>query len=199
LAGIGSIPFFTAIPFNALQLTSAEAVKLNQFYESTGIRFHEGENAFVLNDPLNKSERISRLEKGDLILMDILLDKEKLSYLKGQIPIPKKYVLKVAEISKIQKAISGYNSIIKSAAKENGLAFVDVFTLMENIEDDMNYNKVSHRMEYKSRSVFSLDGLHPTAFGQALLANEFIRAINNTYDCAIPFVKTLNYKGISFS
>jgi hypothetical protein len=40
---------------------------------------------------------------------------------------------------------------------------------------------------------FSVDGITPTAFGQAIIANEFIKAINKHYQMDIPLIKTSDY------
>ena len=37
---------------------------------------------------------------------------------------------------------------------------------------------------------FSADGIYPTAFGQAVIANEVIKTLNKHYGLAIPLVQT---------
>lgn len=43
---------------------------------------------------------------------------------------------------------------------------------------------------------FSLDGIHPTPRGSALIANEFIKAIEAKYGAVLPRVDPLAYKGL---
>jgi lysophospholipase L1-like esterase len=45
---------------------------------------------------------------------------------------------------------------------------------------------------------FSLDGVHLTGRGYAIIANEFIKAINKTYKSNLPEVNPNAYSGVSF-
>lgn len=198
IPNISSVPYFTTIPYNGLLLDQSDIHSLNERYNSPSICFYEGRNNFVISDPLANTHGIRQIEKGEFILLDILLDKDKLSYLRAIAPIPKKYVLTMTEILKIQKTINDYNTIIKSIALEKKLAFVDINSHVKTTAPDRSYNDKTLHLNYKKKGVFSLDGLHPNPFGQALLANEFIKAINITYGSAIPTVRSRKYKGITF-
>lgn len=196
LPDIHTVPYFSSIPYNGLIINSQDVSKFNKMYLTVGIRFHEGRNAFIINDPELKG--IRQIEKRELILADILLDDKKQAYLNGHIPIPKKYVLSKKELLSVQNAISSYNTSLKSIAEASGLAFVDVNTLLKTARPDRIYNGLEAKLIFKKGGVFSLDGLHPNAFGQALLANEFIREINNRYNENIPMIDINTYKGVEF-
>jgi len=43
-----------------------------------------------------------------------------------------------------------------------------------------------------------LDGVHPTDRGYAIVANEFIKTINQKYGSSLPLVDVTVYKGIVF-
>jgi hypothetical protein len=45
---------------------------------------------------------------------------------------------------------------------------------------------------------FSLDGYHPTEKGYALLANQFIRAINTRYGSTLPLIHCTDCRGVLF-
>ncbi|NNF06364.1 MAG: hypothetical protein HKN21_06360, partial [Candidatus Eisenbacteria bacterium] len=45
---------------------------------------------------------------------------------------------------------------------------------------------------------FSTDGLHPSDVGQALVANEFIKVINDSFGASIPLVDLAEIVGINF-
>lgn len=47
--------------------------------------------------------------------------------------------------------------------------------------------------KYPGGNFYSHDGFYPTAFGQAVIANEFIRALNQHYGMKIPLIKTREY------
>lgn len=197
LPSIANIPYFNTIPYNGLLLTAEEATSLNQDYRSEGIQFHEGKNNFMISTSSMRTER--RLaQKGELILMDVLLDPKSTIYLKGKEPIPKKYNLSPSEALSIEERISEYNLVIQNLAKEKELGFVNVNHLVKSARADREYNPHTLSLDYAKKGVFSLDGLHPNAFGQALLANEFIKAINMTYGTEIQPVRSHQYEGIVF-
>lgn len=172
LPSIESIPYFICIPFNG-----------------------NNGNSFQVND---QTRGIQPLEEGDFVLMDVLLDANKMNYMTGKEPLPKKYVLLKSEITKVKEAIAAYNFSIKKIATEKGLALVDIYQQMINSISDRTYNPTTFNLDYKRRGVFSLDGLHPNAFGQAIIANEMIKAINKTYGTEIQEVRSLQYPGLFF-
>lgn len=173
LPSIEFIPYFTCIPYNGAK----------------------NQDAFLVNDP---ATGIHPLEEGDFVLMDVLLDPDKILYLKSERPLPKKYVLTKTEIKKVKDAIIGYNAAIRKVATEKNLALVDIYSLMLTSQPDRVYNSSTYSLDYKRRGVFSLDGLHPNAFGQSIIANEMIRAIRAKYDVDIPPVRTLQFPALHF-
>jgi lysophospholipase L1-like esterase len=198
LPDIHHIPYFNAIPYNGLMLDMNAATVLNKKYHDVGIHFYEGANPFLIEDPTANASGMRLLEKGELVLLDVLLEEDKSNYLQAKQPIPRKYILNLADVLKIHTAINQYNQVIKSITQEKKLAFVDIHSLIKIAKPDRFYNSVSLNLEYKKRGIFSLDGLHPNFFGQAIIANQFIKAINITYQSKIPLVNILRYKGIQF-
>jgi hypothetical protein len=178
---ISGIPYFNTIPYNGL-LPDRQ----------------KGTQAFVIQSSVNDPAEIRQARKGDLILMDILLDPDALRYLGGEIPIPKCHVITGEEVSLIQDTIAQYNRILRSIAAEKKLAFVDTVTFIKKPGSDRNYDPVSFGIHFKKNQIFSLDGIHLTPLGQALLANEFIKAINRTYGAFIPKISLSKYRKISY-
>ena len=158
----------------------------------------KGKNSFIINDSIDNPKKIRQIKKGESILLDVLFDANKENYLSGKMPIPKKYVLTISEKLKIENTIIAYNKCLKSVADEKKLAFVDVNALLKTACADRVYNGLLHKFNYKNCGVFSLDGLHPNAFGQALLANDFIKAINTTYKAGIPMLDKTKFKNNIF-
>ncbi|MGZ3883183.1 MAG: hypothetical protein ACXVP0_05355 [Bacteroidia bacterium] len=192
-----SLPFFTMVPYNGLLLTPKPAFALSERYKDKGILFTRGLNPFVIHDPSSKKP-FRPAESGDHLLFDLLLDHEKSNYLNGTSPIPKKYVLSAAQLSTVKKAIADYNVIIKSAALEKGLAFVDVNAILKTTVHDRFYSEKDRNVHFRRKGVFSLDGIHINPFGQALLANEFIKSINDTYSTSVPLLNSVKYRGLQF-
>jgi lysophospholipase L1-like esterase len=197
LPSIANIPYFNAIPYNGLVIDDEQAIALNKKYQGR-FSFARGNNPFVVSDIAARPGEIRQAGPGELILLDLVLDKNKEACLSGGEPIPKKYTLTPGEAATVEEAIRQYNSIIRSVAKKKGLGFADVHTLVKGASLDRQYNPVTHQLDYQRRGVFSLDGLHPNAFGQALLANEFIRVLNQTFHTSIEPVQSHHYKGITF-
>lgn len=190
-----SVPFFTSVPYNGLSLSAEKAVELTRKYAAAGITFSEGKNSFLVTD---KNNTLKPLKKDDVILLDILLDPDKAAFMSGEIPIPKKYTLFASEIANIQRAINEYNVLLESAAKTRRLAFVNINHLLKKTKKDRTYNSSTFNLEYR-RGVFSLDGLHPNPLGHAMLANQFIKSINETYNLSIPFANLEPHKQMSFN
>nr|WP_321410478.1 hypothetical protein [uncultured Carboxylicivirga sp.] len=46
--------------------------------------------------------------------------------------------------------------------------------------------------------IFSLDGIHATGRGSAIIANSFIEAINEQFDAQVPEVNINDYKTVEF-
>jgi hypothetical protein len=112
-------------------------------------------------------------------------------------PLEDKHVLIPTEIAELKAATDAYNITISAAASANGLAFVDANALLTQLASG---GIVSNTYTLTSALVFggafSLDGVHPTSRGYALIANEFSKAINATYGSNLPSVNIGNYNSL---
>jgi hypothetical protein len=114
-------------------------------------------------------------------------------------PIDNQYVLDANEVVLTQDYVQSYNAAIKSIAAAKGLAVFDAYAFLKNVkehglvEDGINLNS-----SYISGGIFSLDGVHLTPRGYAIVANEFIKAINAKYGSTIPLANVSDYSGIKF-
>ncbi len=114
-------------------------------------------------------------------------------------PIDNQYVLDQNEIALTEDYINSYNATIKSIAATNGLAVFDAYTFLNNIKQNgLVVDGVSVNSGYISGGLFSLDGVHLTPRGYAIVANEFIKAINGKYGSSIPAVNISDYNGVKF-
>lgn len=97
-------------------------------------------------------------------------------------PLEDKWVLTPEEQENIATATGLYNATIKQVAEDNNLAFVDAHNIM-NLVAASGYGSHGFILEANlaTGGAFSLDGVHPTARGNALLANEFLKAIDVQY------------------
>ncbi|MCD8417178.1 G-D-S-L family lipolytic protein [Tenacibaculum finnmarkense genomovar finnmarkense] len=98
------------------------------------------------------------------------------------LPLADKWVLTTKEIEKVKTATTAYNSTIKNIVTQKGLAFVDFNAILKQAAtsglDFDNYNMTT---SFVTGGLVSLDGVHLTARGYALMANEMLKAIDKTY------------------
>ncbi|HTD98456.1 MAG TPA: SGNH/GDSL hydrolase family protein [Mucilaginibacter sp.] len=114
-------------------------------------------------------------------------------------PIDNQYVLDQNEVALTESYVNSYNETIKSIAAAKGLAVFDAYTFLNNIKlHGMVVDGVSINSGYISGGLFSLDGVHLTPRGYAIVANEFIKAINAKYGSTIPAVNVSAYNGVKF-
>ncbi|UOE47124.1 SGNH/GDSL hydrolase family protein [Mucilaginibacter sp. SMC90] len=114
-------------------------------------------------------------------------------------PIDNQYVLDEKEATLAEDYVNSYNNTIKSVAAAKGLAIFDAYTFLQNIKlNGLVVNGVNINSNYISGGLFSLDGVHLTPRGYAIVANEFIKAINDKYGSSIPQVNISDYNGIKF-
>jgi lysophospholipase L1-like esterase len=94
-----------------------------------------------------------------------------------------------ALIAAAQAAVNAYNDVIKSEAKAVNAAVADFNKLFSEIAK--HGYKLGNGQTLTAGfggGLFSLDGIHPTNSGQAILANEVIKAINASFGSNIPAV-----------
>ncbi|WP_324025025.1 G-D-S-L family lipolytic protein [Maribacter sp. BPC-D8] len=98
------------------------------------------------------------------------------------LPLEDKWVLIPSEQEEIAVATAAFNQIIEATASQAGLAFVDANTLLNQLANGgITSGDFTLQSNLVTGGAFSLDGIHPTARGYALLANEFMKAIDATY------------------
>jgi hypothetical protein len=98
------------------------------------------------------------------------------------LPLEDKWVLLPSEQEEIATATAAFNAIISNAASSAGLALVDANALLNQLANGgITSGAYTGTANLVTGSAFSLDGIHPTSRGHALLANEFMKAIDATY------------------
>jgi lysophospholipase L1-like esterase len=105
------------------------------------------------------------------------------------LPLPDGDVLDAAETAKIQDRINNFNAVIAQAANDAGAALVDANALLRDLANHgLDIGGVTFTNAFLTGGVFSYDGVHPTPFGYAVVANAFIDAINAKFSANIPEV-----------
>lgn len=97
-------------------------------------------------------------------------------------PLDDRWVLVPAETDEIAMAVDGFNATIANVAAANGLAFVDVNAILtEASTTGIMFDDYLMNTDLVFGGLVSLDGIHLTARGYALMANSFLEAIDATY------------------
>jgi lysophospholipase L1-like esterase len=109
-------------------------------------------------------------------------------------------VLDAAERAAIRAKVTAFNAEIATAiadteqARGTTIALVDMFATIEQLGTtgvDLDGDGTPDLTTRYLGGVFSLDGIHPSRTGNALVANAFIEAINTRFGEAIPPVNVV--------
>ncbi len=95
------------------------------------------------------------------------------------VPLADNWVLSKEEIAEVKVATDAYNVTIKSIADTKGLAFVELKGVTDKLASGgIVYNGYTTTSTFVTGGMFSLDGVHPSPRGYAIIANLFTEAIN---------------------
>lgn len=180
-------------------LTSAER-------ESRTINFIAGQNAVVLEDEYLTDlsalglPSLRQTTSADLIVLPAsgvigTTVNNNPQLINGlTVPLADQWVLVPQEQQEVITATAAFNAIIETAANQRGLAFVDVFAILNEVaETGVSFDEYTLNASLVFGGAFSLDGVHPTARGYAFIANKFMEAINVQYGSNLPAVRARNY------
>lgn len=160
---VANLPDVTAIPY----LTPAATV-LAQASAQSGV-------------PAAQLATALGLGTGDLVTAQGLSEVQ--SALKniasGQAPTPldDAGVLTAAEVLQVQALEDQYNQVIAAQTMAVGGTLIDIHAFFQKLNAGVTINNVNATTAYLG-GLFSLDGIHPTNTGYALVANQFIDTIN---------------------
>jgi len=194
-------PYYTLVKWDNADLTQVQADSLNDVYIPSGmthINFVKGRNGFVIEDA-NANFGYRQLHSGEYITLSVPLDSMKCNKYGLLVNVINgRYVLDSAEVAEIDQAIAAYNAVIQQKAAQYGFAFADMNAYFKKVESGIKWDGADFNATFVSGGFFSLDGYHPNQKGYALIANEFIKAINTKYQSVIPTVNCVECDGIIF-
>ncbi len=160
---VANLPDVTAIPY----VTPAATV-LQQVSTQTG------QSTAQLGTELG-------LSAGDLVTAQGMTEIESAvqAIAGGQTPTPldDAGVLTAAEVEQVQALENQYNQVIAQQASAVGATLVDMHTFFQNLAAGTTINNYNATTTYLG-GLFGLDGIHPTNTAYALVANQFIDAVN---------------------
>ena len=114
-------------------------------------------------------------------------------------PIPSAFVLDDVEQGLAVAATTSFNNALIAAANSRNLAVFDANLFFRSVANGGYVaNAVNNSAAYVSGNIFSLDGIHPTPRGYAVIANEMLKVINAKYGSSFSGVNPNNYRGVVF-
>jgi hypothetical protein len=115
-----------------------------------------------------------------------------------QNPFPDALVLDPDEITISKDAVDAFNGIILSEAGSRDIAVVDFNSFLKNLlttpipVDGIGIFSSS----FIAGGTFSYDGVHPSSRGYGIIANEWIKVINQKFGANVPLVDLNSLPGI---
>jgi hypothetical protein len=105
------------------------------------------------------------------------------------LPLPASDVLLAADAATINTRVQQFNAVIQAAASQLGAAYVDANSILAQLASTgIEVGGIPFSAAFLTGGVFGYDGVHPTHFGYAYIANAFIDAIDAQYGADIPEV-----------
>ncbi len=217
---IKTIPYFTTVPYNPVELTAAEANELNT--NPAIIGYNMGVNGQIgvtitmqeaaqrqlswkkgLNPVLFTDDNLTDLTGGGLPSMrlatraDLVLlptsskigTDNGFGFLWGvSVALEDGDVLSEAEAKLVNRARKAYNSVIEATADADpDLVLFDAAALLDELnKSGIVYGSGGITAEFGTGGGFSLDGVHPTARGYAVIANEMMKVIEDGFGATLP-------------
>jgi len=198
---ITAIPYFTTVTIDAL-LQAAKTASPENADKFQAI-FIQDKTAAVAGMPpgvrpaTNEDLVVLPFMSGGLLGTPKIIGNEIAPYgLHPLNPVEDQYILDQSEVAKVKDYVANYNNAIKAAAASKGLAVADVYTYLNEVKNGVLINGAGISATFITGGAISLDGIHLTPKGNALIANLFIKAINEQYDANLPNVDVNKYQGV---
>lgn len=204
---VKSLPYFNYIAYDGLELDAEKAAMLNAGYEPYNqmaeanglpqIVFSEGRNAFVIADssyPLH----MRQIKEDEKVLLSASTGILGEAGWGSKEPMPEDQVLSSQELAAIKDATTRFNTIIAGAASQYELPVADINQLLIEAEKGLVIDGNLYTTEFVTGGIFSLDGIHTSGRGSAVITNRFIETINKHYGATVPLVNVNDYPGIEF-
>lgn len=184
---VTAVPYFTTVTRQALlaAVNAASTTKVTDIYiaTKTGPRAATDQDFFVL--PFSSAGLLG------------VPNENKIPYgLHPLNPVADQYVLDTKEAAEVVARVNDFNKSIKLVAASKGLAVADVNAFLTAVKNGIRIDGLSVSAKYITGNGFSLDGIHLTPIGNALMANVFIEAINKTYGAQVPRLNISDYRGV---
>jgi len=159
--------------------------------------FQAGPNGFVIEVEQNETNPlgIRQMRAGEYILLTALLAGE-LEDLAALEPKADQYILTADEVQNIQEYTEAYNDIIRGYASSPDIGLVDSDAILDDVKDGIFQDGVTVNSEFITGGAFSLDAIHLTPRGYAIMANGIINEINRAFNARLSPVIINNHRAV---
>ncbi len=187
---IANIPDVSAIPFFT---TVGDQMRLSGITTIWGINYN---NQTI---PMNLSSTLITLPATEL-LYDASGNPTGIGFSQSN-PLPNNVLLDSVEISVIKNVVNSYNTTINNlVSNKDNFVLVDIHSLLNfyrknDLLGGIETDGIRFSTTFVTGGMFSLDGVHLTSQGYALVANEFIKVINNKFNAKIPLINVASIPG----
>jgi hypothetical protein len=194
---VATVPYVTSIPFFTT-VTSAAVLKSAPAGSKLYVKTDAGSRTIKAQDLICLTTQ-SVIGRIDSIVVSPTGAKAAIPHGFHPLnPLTNKEVLDSAEVSEVRKRVDAFNSTIKTKAAEYDLAVFDANPYLEKVKTGVAIDGISLNAAFISGGAFSLDGVHLTPRGYALIANQFITAINAKYGSTLSPVNLSAYPAVAF-
>lgn len=168
---VANIPDVTLVPYLTPALTVLEEACMDAYGSVTP-------TCIAGMSQLLGIQPASSTYAGDLVNPTGLAEVPLILQGKQAPPITDSGFLSAAEVVEVQNMVLAYNQVIQQQVSAVGATLVDIHSVFENAATKgVTVNGYTATFGYLG-GLFSLDGVHPTNTGYAVLANAFIDAMN---------------------
>jgi phospholipase/lecithinase/hemolysin len=142
--------------------------------------------AAIMGAPLSVIGPVLGIEAGDYLTPEAFTVIPQILAGNSAGTLPPGYVLSRDEVAQVRNAMQSFNNVIATVAREKGAPLVDTNALTSRLFE-RGYVAGGQRLTTSFLGgLYSLDGVHPTNTGYAIIANEFIRTMNKQLGTDIP-------------
>lgn len=167
---IGNIPDVTLVPY-----LQPAALILAEYSAATGL-------------PTSALSALFGISPGDFVTPSGLTQISAILAGTQQTPLTDPGVLTAAEATTVRATVTAYNQVISQQAQSVGATLVDINALFTQLAaSGLTVNGYTGTASFLG-GFFSLDGIHPTNTGYAVVANTFINTMNSSINTKIPDV-----------
>ena len=187
---MSQFPLLTAIPPVLVDLNTLQPV-LADSSDPTSVIYLQGEWSdgsirTLSDDPNSDNFALLNLRAKDLLKQGYGYSVERGG---NGLALSTRVVIDKEEYRIFQARLATLNQIIFDVASQFGVAVADIHDFIRDIhESGVRVGGIQLNTRYITGGFFSLDGIHPTPAGYALIANEFIKTVNAFYSADIPLV-----------